>query len=187
MPIYEFYCPDCNTVFSFFSSAVRTDAAPSCPSCGRAALGRRPSRFAALSTAKSKSSGDDPDGDAELDGGDTLAGVDERRLEGALEALAGEMDSLSDDAEDDPRQMARFFRRFGELAGLEAGPKMEDMIRRLEAGEDPESFEDEFGGSGDPDDSEQDGGGLEDFFLAKKKLLAARRKPKVDDTLYFFD
>ena len=145
MPIYEFFCPDCHTVYSFFSSTVRTGASPACPKCGRQDLGRRPSRFAAIRRTSEKGGG-----------------------------------------EDDPRQMARFFRRFGELAGLEAGPKMEDMIRRLEAGEDPESLE-ELGESEGGDDEGGQGGGLEDYFQAKKKLLAARRRPRVDDTLYFFD
>ena len=45
MPIYEFYCPDCHTVFSFFSSAVDTAASPACPRCSRPGLGRRPSRL----------------------------------------------------------------------------------------------------------------------------------------------
>ena len=181
MPIYEFFCPDCHTVYSFFSSTVRTGASPACPKCGRQDLGRRPSRFAAIRRTSEKGGGE---GDA--DGGDTLAGVDDQRLEGALESLAGEMESMGEGGEDDPRQMARFFRRFGELAGLEAGPKMEDMIRRLEAGEDPESLE-ELGESEGGDDEGGQGGGLEDYFQAKKKLLAARRRPRVDDTLYFFD
>ncbi len=179
MPIYEYFCPDCNTVYSFFSSTIRTDASPACPRCGRAGLSRKPSRFAAIS--RGARGAEEPEG-----GDETLAGVDEQRLEGALEAMAGEMESLGEGAEDDPRQMARFFRRFGELAGLDAGPKMEDMISRLEAGEDPESFEDELGDGSDGGDGGS-GGGLEDFFQARKKLLAARRKPKVDETLYFLD
>jgi hypothetical protein len=24
MPIYEFYCPDCNTIFNFFSRTINT-------------------------------------------------------------------------------------------------------------------------------------------------------------------
>jgi putative FmdB family regulatory protein len=183
MPIYEFYCPDCNTVFSFFSATVAPDAAPSCPRCGRAALGRRPSRFAALRGGL-KASDDD--------GGDSiLPGVDDARMESAMESMAAEMETMGEDAEQDPRLMARFFRRFGETAGLELGPKMEEMVRRLEAGEDPESLEDELGGGGEGGEDGEGPGGpggdedFEDFFRLKKKVLAARRKPKVDETLYF--
>ena len=30
MPIYEFFCPDCNTVFSFYSPTVNTRKIPLC-------------------------------------------------------------------------------------------------------------------------------------------------------------
>jgi len=33
MPIYEFYCEDCNTLFNFFSRTVNTDKQPPCPRC----------------------------------------------------------------------------------------------------------------------------------------------------------
>ncbi|NIP32606.1 zinc ribbon domain-containing protein, partial [Candidatus Saccharibacteria bacterium] len=35
MPIYEFLCKDCNTIFNFFSRRVNTDKVPGCPQCGR--------------------------------------------------------------------------------------------------------------------------------------------------------
>jgi len=178
MPIYEFYCPDCNTVFSFFSSRVNPEAAPDCPRCARPKLARKPSRFAALR----RNAGPDK---AEAAGDDPLSGLDEGRVEGAMESLAAELDSMGEGIEENPRQLARFFRRFGDLAGLEAGPKMEDMIRRLEAGEDPDSLEDDFaeGGEGGEDDAT----GFDEFFRLKKQALAAAssRKPKVDETLYF--
>ncbi|MCK4728291.1 MAG: zinc ribbon domain-containing protein, partial [Desulfobacterales bacterium] len=33
MPIYEFYCEDCNTIFNFFSRSVNTTKRPPCPRC----------------------------------------------------------------------------------------------------------------------------------------------------------
>ncbi|XCN71926.1 MAG: FmdB family zinc ribbon protein [Candidatus Electrothrix aestuarii] len=35
MPIYEFYCQDCNTIFNFFSSRINTEKRPDCPKCGK--------------------------------------------------------------------------------------------------------------------------------------------------------
>jgi len=172
MPIYEFYCPDCNTVFSFFSATVTTDAHPACPKCGRPDLGRRPSRFATL-----KSLGGEADESAE---DDLFAGIDDERMERAMEAMASEFEGLDDEnAEPDPRQMSRMLRRFGELTGLEAGPRLRDMLERLERGEDPDALEAEMGdGAGDED--------LSEFFALKKKLAGARgSRPKVDDTLHF--
>ncbi|MDP3283707.1 MAG: zinc ribbon domain-containing protein, partial [Desulfobacterales bacterium] len=33
MPIYEFYCQDCNTIYNFFSKSVNTKKSPNCPMC----------------------------------------------------------------------------------------------------------------------------------------------------------
>jgi len=170
MPIYEFYCPDCHTVYSFFSATVRTDARPDCPKCGRKELGRRPSRFATLKPGRSEES--------ETGAEDPFAGVDEERMERAVEALAGEFEGMDENSEPDPRQLSRVLRKFSDLTGLQAGPKLRDMLERLERGEDPDSLESEMGGDDDED--------LSEFFALKKKMLGARAaKPKVDETLYF--
>jgi len=171
MPIYEFYCPDCHTVFSFFSATVDTAARPACPKCGRPDLGRRPSRFATLSAGRAE--------EGEADADDPFAGVDEARMERAMEELGAEFEGMGDDAEPDPRQMSRLLRRFSEVTGLEAGPKLREMLDRLERGEDPEALEAEMGGDEGDDD-------LSDFFALKKRLAGGRAaRPKVDETLHF--
>ena len=43
------------------------------------------------------------------------------------------------------RAMAAAVRKMTEIAGEEVTPAMEEMIRRLEAGEDPEKVEEELG------------------------------------------
>ena len=170
MPIYEFYCPDCHTVFSFFSATVGTGARPACPKCGRPELGRRPSRFATPKAGRSE------EGEGGAD--DPFAGVDEERMERAVEALAGEFEGLDEGADPDPRQLSRVLRKFSDLTGLEAGPKLREMLDRLERGEDPEALDSELGGEEDED--------LSELFALKKKVLASRAaKPKVDETLYF--
>ncbi|HVS03657.1 MAG TPA: zinc ribbon domain-containing protein, partial [Thermoanaerobaculia bacterium] len=131
MPIYEFYCGRCNMLFNFFSASIDTESRPQCPRCHEERLERRPARFATL---KGVGGGDEGEGED-----DPFAGLDEERMERAMESLAGEMEGMED--EEDPRQMARFFRRFGEAAGMRPGPKMEEMLRRLEAGEDPDALE----------------------------------------------
>jgi putative FmdB family regulatory protein len=187
MPIYEFYCPDCHTVFSFFSSRIDTAVQPACPQCGRPELGRRPSRFAAISAAKSGGSGAEG---AEMDADDPLAGLDEERMAGVMESLAGEMEGMDDSAQQDPKQLAQFLARFQEATGLEAGPKMEEMMARLREGADMDELEAEMGGGGDAEGG-PDGEGMgdaDDFsdFFRKKRAAAARRKaPRVDETLHF--
>jgi putative FmdB family regulatory protein len=176
MPIYEFYCAACHTVFSFFSPRVDTESHPACPRCGEAELPRKPSTFA---TVKRTGGGEGGEGEGG-DGDDLLAGLDEARLEGAMESVMGELEAAGE--EEDPRQMARLLRRFGDAAGMEPGPRMEEMLRRLEAGEAPDALEDELGGDLADEDS-----GLEEFFRLKQAAASGRRPPppRVDEELYF--
>jgi len=41
MLVYEFYCPDCHTIFNFFSRRVDTETQPTCPGCDRPDLERQ--------------------------------------------------------------------------------------------------------------------------------------------------
>lgn len=173
MPIYEFYCPACHVLLNFFSPRIDTTARPSCPRCRRPELERRPARFATLKRTEADT-GDESEED------NPFPGLDEQRLERAMESMAGELEGAAD--EEDPRQMARFFRRFGEAAGMRLGPRMEDMLRRLERGEDLDALEDEMGGG-----AEEGGEGeLEEWFQLKETAKRLRqRRPKLDETLYF--
>ena len=76
MPIYEFYCRKCNTIYNFFSRSVNTEKIPLCPSCKKIKLQRRMSVFAKLSGRK------------EEPGGEELAGLDESKMEKAMEMIA---------------------------------------------------------------------------------------------------
>jgi putative FmdB family regulatory protein len=157
MPVYEFLCRACNRIYSFHSFRVETSKVPSCPKCGAGDLERVPSRFGV--NAPSKTAGADSADDGDLE---------DPRVEREMMKLAAEMENLD---ENDPRQMAAAVRRMTELAGETVTPAMEEMIRRLEAGEDPERVEEELG-----DALEQEmgdgGGGL------------GRGEPDYDDGLY---
>ncbi len=164
MPIYEFLCSDCNTLFNFFSPRIDTDSRPACPRCSRL-LERRPAAFATL-----KHSGEgEPD---------PFDGLDESALDGAMQAMAEEFAGAGD--EEDPRVMAKVLRRFGEASGMALGPRMEDLLARLESGADPDALEQELDGELDGDAA------LEDLFRARKALAGrVRRRPRVDRELYF--
>jgi putative FmdB family regulatory protein len=69
MPIYEFYCKRCNTVYNFFSKTVNTSKNPLCPKCKRAKLVRQMSVFAAVS------------GGAKSEEKHPLDGLDEKKVE----------------------------------------------------------------------------------------------------------
>lgn len=164
MPIYEFFCDDCNTIFNFFSSRPNTEKRPDCPKCGKQPLSKMMSTFATIGKAKEK------------DGDDPLAGVDESKMEQALAGLMREAEHLN---EDDPRQMASLMRRFADTTGLNLGAPMEEAIARMEAGEDPEQIEHEM-------ESFMDGEEPFSLEAIKKKAQqsGARRVPLRDERLY---
>ena len=91
-----------------------------------------------------------------------------------LEREAGNLD------EDDPRAAARVMRELSKASGLEMSPAMEEAMRRMEAGEDPEAVEEDLGETLDALD--QDMPFLPPGSRAKRPLRL--RPPKKDETLY---
>lgn len=162
MPIYEFYCEACNTLFNFFSKSVNTTRIPKCPKCKATDLERRMSAFAVTGRAK------------ETDGGENLP-FDESKMEKAMEMMAREAEKIN---EDDPRQAANLMRRMTDMTGIELGAGMQEALSRMEAGEDPDTIEAEMG-----DIMENE----EPFVLPGKKggaMSARRLRPNRDETLY---
>ena len=162
MPIYEFYCRDCNTIFNFFSKTINTTKRPDCPKCKTSKLNRQVSLFAVTGKAKEDSGMDD-------------FAFDERKMEKAMQVLAKEADTIN---EDDPRQAAQLMRKLSNMAGLELGPGMSETLDRMEKGEDPDQLESEMGDML---------AGEEPFILPEKKKIAqkvSRLAPQRDETLY---
>ncbi len=161
MPIYEFYCRKCNTIYNFFSRSVNTDKVPSCPRCKNVKLARRMSLFSAI-TGKAR------DGEE----ADPLRGMDESKMEKAMMQLAAEAENIR---EDDPRAAANLMRKLTDATGMKLGDGFQEALRRLEAGEDPEKIDEEMG----------DVLSAEDPFGEKKNVgKSAARKPRKDETLY---
>ena len=162
MPIYEFYCERCNTLYNFFSRSVNTETIPLCPRCKDVSLKRQMSVFARISKGK------------EVQGDEDMPPMDEARMERAMAMLMNEAEKLD---ENDPRQAAKLMRKLSDAAGMEMGAGMEEAISRMERGEDPEAIEAELGESLTDEDP---------FLLTKGKgkSAARRRPPRVDETLY---
>lgn len=168
MPIYEFYCPDCHRMFSFLSRRVDTEKRPACPRCRRPELRRQVSAFAISKGRK------------EPVANEAMSGLDEPRLEQAMESLAQEAEGLD---EGDPRQGAQLMRRLFAAAGMPVAGPMEEALRRMEGGEDPEKIETEMG------DLLEDplAGGVEPAGPRGKGLAGLRRRllpPTVDSELH---
>ena len=162
MPIYEFYCEDCNTIFNFFSRTINTTKRPNCPKCKKKKLTRQISSFAF--TGKAQEGGDKDD-----------LPFDEGKMEQAMQMLAGEADKIN---EDDPRQAANLMRKLSDMTGLKIGPGMDEALTRMEMGEDPEQVEAEMGDLLEEEDP---------FLLPGKKgkgIQSKRPAPQKDKTLY---
>jgi len=162
MPVYEFYCERCNTIFDFYSKSINTSKQPICPRCREMKLKRLLSGFSILRQG--------PDGEMK----DPLP-FDEQRMEKAVGMLAKEAQNIN---EDDPKQAANVMRRLSEISGLNLGKEMKEAIERMEAGEDPEKIEEEMGDI------------LEEQPLTLPEKRLPREKPKAprkDETLYDLD
>ena len=162
MPIYEFYCEDCNTIFNFFSKNINTTKKPRCPKCKTKKLSRQMSAFSFTGKAKEDSDIDD-------------LPFDEGKMEKAMQMLAGEAENVN---EDDPRQAANLMRKLTDMTGLELGAGMQEALKRMEAGEDPDAIEAEMGDLLE---------GEEPFLLPEKKGGGTAKKrpaPQRDETLY---
>ena len=162
MPIYEFYCRDCHTIFSFFSKTIDTETCPACPKCRAPRLTRQVSVFAVTGKAREKSETDD-------------LPIDESQMAKAMAVLEKEADRID---ENDPRQAANLMRKLSDMTGLQLGHGMEEALARMERGEDPEAIESEMGDLLEGEDP---------FLLpGKKKGTSSGRQaaPRRDETLY---
>jgi len=170
MPIYEFYCPDCHVIFQFLSKKVTTGKQPPCPACGRPKLEREVSLFAVTG----KAGEDDGDGDFP---------VDEAAMERALASMEGELSALGEGAEEDPGQAARLMRRFADMTGMPMGEAMEEAMSRLEAGEDPDTIDEQLGDRLEEEApfGPESAGKLP---MMLGELRRAGRKPRRDPTMY---
>ena len=114
-------------------------------------------------------------GKAKEDGDMDDLPFDEGKMEKAMQMLAGEAENIN---EDDPRQAANLMRKLTDMTGLELGTGMQEALKRMEAGEDPDAIESEMGDLLE---------GEEPFLLPEKrggKTAKKRPTPQRDETLY---
>ncbi len=113
MPAYDFRCKACHHSFTLtYTTFDEIDRAePRCPRCGSGDLSRLIRRVAILTSEEARLE--------RLSDPSRLAGLDEN----------------------DPRAMGRLMREMASELGEDAGPEMQEVIERLEAGESPEAIE----------------------------------------------
>lgn len=141
MPIYEYYCPDNHRIYQFFAKTLAQGrAVPKCPDNAAFRMVKMLSAFSVGGAGGKEPEAAGPAGE----GGD--AGTDpaeDARMDAAMSAMESEFSSVD---ENDPRAMGRMMRRMAELAGGKIDGEMEEVVRKLEEGADPESLEDQLGG-----------------------------------------
>lgn len=138
MPIYEYQCEKCRRVLNFLVRNIAQHKPPACPKCGHAKMSRRMSLFSSASARKGSASASD------AGGGDDL---------GDIPDLPG-LDGLD---ENDPKSMGRFMRNMAKEMGEPLDTEMEEVCKRLEAGDDPEKIEEDL--AEEPGDSGPGGAG----------------------------
>ena len=111
MPIYEYRCNDCGRRTTVFTRSIHDELHPECSSCGSDNLHRLVSRVAVVRSEESR-----------------------------LEALA-DPSNLAGLDENDPRSLGRMMRQMSQEMGEDLGPEFEEVVDRLEAGQDPEEIE----------------------------------------------
>lgn len=109
MPVYEFRCDRCRQRVEFFVQGFSPPADPVCPSCGSRSLHRVFSRFA---VRKSKS--------------DT----------GVYDDILSDSKLTSGLMRNDPRALAEWSRKMSRAADEDMTPETEELMNRLDHGED---------------------------------------------------
>jgi len=184
MPIYEYYSPDTHKIYAFLvRSTDAADRLPFCPDGEAHRMERVMSGFAVTGRAREENEGS---GEGGME--------DDPRMEAAMAEMEKEMASMDED-NPDPRRMGQLMRRMADMTGEKMPEPMEEMMRRLEGGEDPDKLEEEFGDLSELDDlgeggSDEDGGesgpGPEFGSSRLRALLRRQREPARDPQLYEF-
>lgn len=135
MPIYEYRCQNCRRRVSVFwrSFSEAENGQSVCPRCQSTDLHRLVSRVRVIRSEDSR--------------------MDDM----------SDFSDLPDLDENDPKSLGRWMRKMSGEMGEDLGPEFDEVVGRLESGEDPESIEKSMpelmgeGGGGDF------GGGMDDF------------------------
>jgi hypothetical protein len=187
MPIYEYYCPDNHRIYQFYAKTLAQGrTVPRCPDNPRWRMEKIVSRFAVTGRGGDEAGGQETGkGGAEAGGAGDPA--EDARMEAAMGAMEREFASVD---ENDPRAMGRMMRRVSELSGEKIDGEIEEVVRKLEEGVDPESLEEQFrgeGGEGGMDDPY--GGVAANAPKEPRARLTARRRapPTRDPRLHDYD
>ncbi|MGV3773793.1 MAG: FmdB family zinc ribbon protein [Verrucomicrobiales bacterium] len=139
MPIYEFACPKCRKIYSFLSKRVQPDYLPTCPKCGSKELKKEMSRFGMLKGLSEPAPSTPGDGEPQ----EPMPDFDDPKVARVMSEMERDMEHLD---ENNPKHMAYMMKKMKDIMPKGAMPKeMDEAIKRLEKGEDPEKIEEDMG------------------------------------------
>lgn len=187
MPIYEYYCPDNHTIYQFYAKTLaQGQTTPRCPENPKFRMKKVVSAFAITSGGAKDEGAPKPDAAT----GDP---AEDARMEAAMNAMEGEFAHID---ENDPKAMARMMRRMSELTGEKIDGEMEEVVRKLEEGADPDSLEEQLAGDeAAADDPYGEGMGMGaaggdaavDAKEPRHRFKIRRTAPRRDPQLYDYD
>jgi hypothetical protein len=184
MPIYEYYCPDNNRIYQFYAKTLAQGR--TVPKCPDNPAHRMVKMLSAFSVVGRRAEEPAPGGSADAA---QAGGPDDARMEAAMGAMEGEFANVD---ENDPRAMGRMMRRMAELTGERMDGEMEEVVRKLEEGADPDSLEDAFGSEGAPGEEDTPGSEpgpapAQDSPGPRARARLRRGPPIRDPKLYDYD
>ena len=143
MPIYEFYSPNNNKIYSFYSRSVKnSNISPVCPDGEKFEMRKMMSAFSLTGRGE---------GDEEVDAGsingpddDPFSKLSDAQSSHVMKEMESAMQGMDED-NPDPRQMGSLMRRMCEMTGEQMDGVMEEVVRKLEEGSNPEELEARMG------------------------------------------
>lgn len=180
MPIYEFFCPSKGKIYSFFARSLSfADKIPLCPDGKHLKMEKMFSGFSISGNNREEPIFDNASGKDD----NPFSNLDDSQTQKVMHELEGAVSTM-DDENPDPKQMGALMRRMCDLTGEKMDEGMEEVVRKLEEGTDPQELEERMG---DFDGQEGEGFDAEntDPVAAVRRKLAI--KPVRDPILYEFE
>jgi hypothetical protein len=139
MPIYEFFSPEKGKIYSFFArSSDYADKIPLCPDGKQFKMKKLLSGFS-ITGQKSETEAE-PSADNFAESDDPFANMNEAQSAKMMRELEGAIGGM-DDENPDPKQMGALMRKMCAMTGEKMDEGMEEVVRRLEEGTDPNELE----------------------------------------------
>lgn len=183
MPIYEFFSPDTGKIYTFFARSLKYSSfVPNCPDGENFRMQKNLSSFSVTGTVSDESSAEIGSGTVGGDSDDPFANLAPGQAEKVMKELEGSMSSM-DEENPDPRQMGALMRKMCDMTGEKMEGAMEEVVRKLEEGVDPEELEERIGDNMD-DEGNPSGSDLSSEKMDKSRIRSQPLKVVRDPKLY---